>query len=218
MIRSKFDSELEKLNNDLILMGAMCEEAISGAIKALETDDKALAAKLVSDDDKIDMKEREIENECLKLMLQQQPVAKDLRLISAALKMITDMERIGDQAADIAEIIGFSDLSAHVSRPRLIDMARATAKMVTESIDAFVRRDLELARKVRDDDDIVDALFRDVRGEVTASITNKTGSGEEAVDVIMIAKYLERIGDHATNIAEWVEFAITGNHPVWSGL
>lgn len=218
MIRSKFDSELEKLNSDLILMGAMCEEAISGAISALETDDKALAKKLVEEDDKIDMKEREIENECLKLMLQQQPVAKDLRLISSAIKMITDMERIGDQAADIAEIIGFANLSAHVSRPLLIDMARATSKMVTESIDAFVRRDLELARKVRNDDDIVDALFRDVRSDVIASISQKTGKGEEVVDVIMIAKYLERIGDHATNIAEWVEFAITGTHPLWSGL
>jgi phosphate transport system protein len=218
MIRSKFDSELEKLNSDLILMGAMCEEAISGVIRALETDDKALAKKLVSEDDKIDMKEREIENECLKLMLQQQPVAKDLRLISSAIKMITDMERIGDQAADIAEIVFFANLSAHISRPRLIDMSQATAKMVTESIDAFVRRDLELARKVRGDDDIVDALFRDVRGDVIASITNKTGKGEEAVDIIMIAKYFERIGDHATNIAEWVEFAITGNHPVWSDL
>jgi phosphate transport system protein len=136
MIRSKFDSELEKLNSDLILMGAMCEEAISGVIRALETDDKALAKKLVSEDDKIDMKEREIENECLKLMLQQQPVAKDLRLISSAIKMITDMERIGDQAADIAEIVFFANLSAHISRPRLIDMSQATAKMVTESIDA----------------------------------------------------------------------------------
>jgi phosphate transport system regulatory protein PhoU len=147
------------------------------------------------------MKEREIENECLKLMLQQQPVAKDLRLISSAIKMITDMERIGDQAADIAEIICFANLSAHISRPAPDRHVPGDGQNGDESIDAFVRRDLELARKVRGDDDIVDALFRDVRSDVIASVTNKTGKGEEAVDIIMIAKYFERIGDHATNIA-----------------
>lgn len=171
-----------------------------------------LAEKAIMIDEKIDQKEREIENLCLRLLLQQQPVAGDLRLISAALKMITDMERIGDQAADISDIIIIGKIRAENGTLYIGDMANATIKMVTQSIDAFVNRDLKLAVAVIDYDDAVDELFTRVRNELIKRIENKTVNGEYAIDLIMIAKYFERIGDHATNIAEWVEFAITGRH------
>ena len=212
-MRTRFDMELEQLNSDMIAMGALCENAISEAMQSLFSANKAAAQRTIEEDREIDQKEKDIEALCLRLLLQQQPVARDLRVISSALKMITDMERIGDQAADIAELIRHMHLTP-VSRQNkhLSKMADATKKMVTESIDAFVKKDAALATKVLADDDLVDSLFLKLRHDIIEMIAADPGCGEEAVDVLMIAKYLERIGDHATNIAEWVLFSITGTH------
>jgi len=211
-MRAKFDSQLEKLHTDLIEMGALCEQAIRFAIEALIQNDITLAHKAIDIEKSIDDMERGIESLCLKLLLQQQPVAKDLRQISAALKMITDMERIGDQAADIAEIVTFIDLSEGRKYVHIPEMAEAASKMVTESINAFVRGDVELARQVICNDDIVDNLFNRIKTELSGVISKEPEIGEQVIDILMIAKYLERIGDHATNIAGWVEFSITGQH------
>ena len=212
-MRTRFDMELDNLNSDMIAMGALCENAISEAMQSLFSADKTAAQRTIEEDREIDRKEKDIEALCLRLLLQQQPVARDLRVISSALKMITDMERIGDQAADIAELIRHMHLTP-VSRQNkhLSKMAEATKKMVTESIDAFVKKDAALATKVLADDDLVDSLFLKLRHDIIEMIAADPGCGEEAVDVLMIAKYLERIGDHATNIAEWVLFSITGTH------
>lgn len=211
-MRNKFDTQLEILNNDLIAMGALCENAIACAVKALENNDRELAEDAMKAEREIDQKERDIEGLCLKLLLQQQPVAKDLRLISSALKMITDMERIGDQASDIAEIVAYVNLSESKNHVHVSDMARATIKMVNDSIDAFVKRDPELANSVIGYDDIVDELFLKIKSDLIDLIARDTSYGEQALDILMIAKYLERIGDHAVNIAEWVVFSITGTH------
>lgn len=211
-MRNKFDTQLEILNNDLIAMGALCENAIACAVKALENNDRGLAEDAMKAEREIDQKERDIEGLCLKLLLQQQPVAKDLRLISSALKMITDMERIGDQASDIAEIVAYVNLSESKNHVHVSDMARATIKMVNDSIDAFVKRDPELANSVIGYDDIVDELFLKIKNDLINLIARDTSYGEQALDILMIAKYLERIGDHAVNIAEWVVFSITGTH------
>lgn len=213
-MRNKFDTQLEALNNDLISMGALCENAIACAVKALNNNDMVLAEKAIKAEKEIDQKEREIETLCLKLLLQQQPVAKDLRLISAALKMITDMERIGDQAADVAEIVTFIDLSEGKNYIHISDMAEAVIKMVTESIDAFVKRDLALATAVIKYDDVVDDLFMETKKDLINLIAADKKYGEQALDLLMIAKYLERIGDHAAIIAEWVVFSITGSHKI----
>ncbi len=217
-MRSRFDEQLAILNKELILMGASCEEAIALAAKALLTGDGELASKVVLMDDDIDEKEHNIESMCLKLFLQQQPVACDLRQISAALKMITDMERIGDQAADIAEIIGYLGGRTGGDCNHIGEMASATIKMVTESVDAFVKRDVELAKAVIDYDDVVDDLFDKVKYSLISIIGEKPNEGEYAIDLLMIAKYFERIGDHATNIAEWVVFSVTGVHKGEKGL
>lgn len=210
-MRNRFDNQLAEMNNELISMGALCENAIASAVKALLEGDIKLAAAAIRIDQEIDRKEREIESMCLKLLLQQQPVASDLRLISSVLKMITDIERIGDQASDIAEIVTY--LSGACSHNTHIDqMAQATIKMVTDSLDAFVRRDLTLAWSVIEYDDVVDRLFDECKSDLIAEIAQNPEDGERVLDVLMIAKYLERIGDHATNIAEWVEFSITGSH------
>ena len=164
-------------------------------------------------DEEIDQAETDIERLCLRLLLQQQPVARDLRQISAALKMITDMERIGDQASDIAEIIITEDKSEAQDIPMIIKMSEAASKMVRDSVNAYVEKDLDLARKVMDNDDVVDELFEEVKTTLINFIAENKGlQGVEAIDLIMVAKYLERIADHATNIAEWVEFSITGIH------
>lgn len=210
-MRFRFDEQLDNLNQALIQMGSLCEEAIEYSSEALMSGNPELAEKAIRVDEKIDRKEREIENLCMRLLLQQQPVARDLRLISAALKMITDMERIGDQASDISEIIVIANIHADDTL-YIDDMAKSTIKMVSESIDAFVNRDLELAVTVIGYDDVVDELFSKVRYELIKGIENREINGEYALDLLMIAKYFERIGDHATNIAEWVEFAITGTH------
>ena len=207
-MRNRFDRQLEELNEMLIHMGELCETAIEEATGALEGHDIARAKAVITADSEIDQMEKEIENLCLKLLLQQQPVARDLRRISASLKMITDMERIGDQTADIADIVIATKSTEDINR-----MAEATVKMVRDSVSAYVQKDLELARSVMAADDEVDDLFDLVKGDLVKFISDHKGSaGDEAIDLIMIAKYLERIGDHATNIAEWVEFSITGIH------
>jgi phosphate transport system protein len=211
-MRRNFDEQLELLNQQLIEMGALCEAAISKAAKALIDHDDSLAREVLRIDTEIDQKEKDIQSMCFKLLLHQHPVARDLRQISAALKMITDMERIGDQAADISEIILLGNVHTLDNAVHIGEMAKATIKMVTDSIDAYVRRDLELARSVIDYDDVVDDLFNQVKKEIIDMIGNDKKNGEYAVDLLMIAKYFERIGDHATNIAEWVEYSITGVH------
>ena len=201
-MRNRFDEQLEELNSELTLMGALCEEVISLVCKALANYDKELAKTVSPVDIEIDKKERSIESICLKLLLQQQPVAKDLRQVSAALKMITDMERIGDQASDIAEIIQYMNKKITDCDEHLQKMGAATIKMVTESIDAYVKHDIELAEKVIDDDDTVDEYFAEIKKQLITVITESPSEGEYILDVLMIAKYFERIGDHTTNIAE----------------
>ena len=194
-------------------MGELCEEAIGKATTALKEGSMEQAEEVRIADEEIDQAETDIERLCLKLLLQQQPVARDLRQISAALKMITDMERVGDQASDIAEIIITEKKSEAQDIPMIIKMSEAAAKMVRDSVNAYVEKDLDLARKVMENDDVVDELFEEVKTTLIDFIAeNKGQQGVEAIDLIMVAKYLERIADHATNIAEWVEFSITGIH------
>ena len=211
-MRNKFDQQLAQLNHEMIEMGALCEEVIALSSRALTEGNVALAAKVAPLDSEIDHKEREIENLCLKLLLQQQPVARDLRQISAALKMITDMERIGDQAEDIAEIVGFLGGRQAENDGLLKKMAEAVIQMVTESVDAYVKCDIILAKKVLAADDTVDDYFTQVKQSLIGKIAKNPGDGEYALDLLMIAKYFERIGDHATNIAEWVIYSVTGVH------
>ena len=212
-MRNRFDRQLEELNEMLIHMGELCETAIEEATGALEGHDIARAKAVITADSEIDQMEKEIENLCLKLLLQQQPVARDLRLISAALKMITDMERIGDHAGDISEMtLLMSDEPYIISPEEIQGMAKETTDMVIKSIDAFVKRDMELAKKVIAQDDVVDDLFMKVKQDLIQMINKSAENGEQAADILMVAKYFERIGDHATNIAEWVIYSITGSH------
>ena len=211
-MRNRFDQQLFELNRELIEMGAMCEEAIASAAKALSTGDMKLAAKVCENSSAIDQMERDIEGRCMKLLLHQQPVARDLRQISAALKMITDMERIGDQAEDIAEIVTFLNGRTMEGVELIEEMARATIEMVMSSVDAFVKKDVELAEKVIAQDDVVDDYFSKVKYGIISMIAENSTDGEFALDLLMIAKYFERIGDHATNIAEWVIYSVTGKH------
>lgn len=212
---NRLDSQLENLNNELIKMGSLIEHSIEMTVNALINRDKEAAKKAIDFDNVIDEKEQEIESLCLKLLLQQHPVARDLRQISAALKMITDMERIGDQAADISEIIlSIADYPYLKELVHIPMMAKATTKMVKESIDAYVQKDLALANSVIEYDDIVDNLFVEIKEELVDLIRTNAKHNEQAADFLMIAKYFERIGDHATNIAEWVIFSITGNKSI----
>ena len=211
-MRNRFDEQLYELNRELIEMGAMCEDAIASAVKALTTGDMELAGRVKTNSSAIDQMERDIEGRCMKLLLHQQPVARDLRLISAALKMITDMERIGDQAEDIAEIVTFLNGRTMEGMELIEEMARETIEMVTASVDAFVKKDVELAQKVINKDDIVDDYFSRVKCGIISLITEHNTDGEFALDLLMISKYFERIGDHATNIAEWVIYSVTGTH------
>ncbi len=211
-MRSRFDEQLSLLNKKMIQMGAECEELIAIIAKALLNGDVEGARKAKERGHEIDQMEREIESICLKLLLQQQPVAKDLRVISAALKMITDMERIGDQAEDIAEIIPFLNGRTGTEFADFKLMAKATCKMVTDSIDAYVKQDVALAQAVAEHDDVVDEAFGRMKDTLIKMISENKADGEYAVDLLMIAKYFERIGDHAVNIAEWVEFSVTGIH------
>ena len=213
-MRNRFDRQLVQLNNELIEMGGMIEKAISDTVKALVNQDIELASNVIEYDEEIDHQEREIEQLCLKLLLQQQPVAKDLRLISAALKMITDMERIGDHATDISEItIELSKESYIKKLDHIQQMAKETMVMLVQSVEAFVNKDMDKARAVIAHDDVVDDLFKKVKAELIAMIHEDVNAGEQASDLLMAAKYFERIGDHATNISEWVIFSITGQHP-----
>ena len=211
-MRTKFDEQLVLLNTELIQMGALCEDAIALSAKALTGSDTALAKKIPPIEVAIDEKEREIETLCLKLLLQQQPVARDLRQMSAALKMITDMERIGDQAADISELVAYLGGRSFGEYALISDMARAAVNMVTDSIDAYIKRDVDNAELVIAHDDVVDALFDKIKASLISMIREHPENGEYAVDLLMTAKYFERIGDHAVNIAEWVVFSITGVH------
>lgn len=214
-MRNRFDRQLEKLNNELIHMGSLIEQAIELAVSALVNQNVEKAREAVEFDEEIDEQEKEIEGLCMKLLLEQQPVAKDLRLISSALKMITDMERIGDQAADISELTILLAGTPYIVNPqRIQEMAKETTDMVIKSIDAFVNKDIELAKKVIEQDDLVDELFMKVKQELILLINQSAENGEQAADILMVAKYFERIGDHATNIAEWVIYSITGSHEV----
>ena len=212
-MRNRFDKQLDQLNNELIEMGSLIEQAIAMAINALVNKDVEKAQQAIAFDDEVDRQEKEIEGLCLKLLLQQQPVAKDLRLISAALKMITDMERIGDHASDISEITISMANSPHIKKfDHIQEMAKETTVMVVNSIDAFVKKDIELANNVIQQDDVVDDLFVEIKQELIQMIKENPEYAEQATDLIMIGKYFERIGDHATNIAEWVIFSIVGKH------
>ena len=212
-MRNRFDEQLALLNEELLNMGAMIERAIDCATAALKNQDAAAAASAIAMDEEIDQKERDIERLCLKLLLQQQPVARDLRLISAALKMITDMERIGDHAEDISELVLYLCGTPYIKTlEHLPQMAEAAITMLHGSIDAFVKKDLALARETIAQDDVIDNLFDIVKRELITLIRANAKNGEQAVDLLMIAKYYERIGDHAQNIAEWVEYSLTGMH------
>lgn len=211
-MRSRFDEQLSLLNTEMIRMGALCEEVIALAVTALSKGDPRTAAQVAQLDKEIDQKERDIESLCMKLLLQQQPVARDLRQISAALKMITDMERIGDQAGDIAEIITFLNGRTADEHSQIREMANATIKMVTDSVEAYVKKDIALAEQVIADDDIVDGYFDTVKNGLIKMIAENPIDGEYALDLLMISKYFERIGDHAVNIAGWVLFSISGVH------
>ena len=211
-MRTRFDEQLRQLNVELIRMGSLCEEAISIAAKVLEGEKNISNERVFAIEGEIDQLEHDIESLCMRMLLQQQPVASDLRVISAALKMISDMERIGDQAEDIAEIITYlSDRSA-ANEQLMREMANAAIKMVTDSVDAYVKHDTIMAEKVIAADDVVDAYFDRVKHQLIERIAADPTDGEYALDLLMIAKYFERIADHAVNIAEWVIFSVTGVH------
>lgn len=209
---TRFQRQLEELHVEMITMGSLCEKAISLSSKAIQGNGEILARQVFETDKEIDEKEREIETLCMRLLLHQQPVAKDLREISAALKMISDMERIGDQAADIAELSRYVDINKLSSAIDITEMSENTVRMVTESVDAFVKADLNLCRKVINDDDLVDRAFDQVKEKLVELIYEKKIDAKDSLDLLMTAKYFERIGDHAVNIAEWVEYSITGEH------
>lgn len=211
-MRNRFDTEMQRLHTMMIEMGALCESAIASAVKALLENDAENAKRAVALELDINQIERDVEELCYKLLLRQQPVAKDLRQVSSALKMITDMERIGDQAADIAELAALGNACRVDSSFTVREMSLAAIGMVTDSIDAYVKQDLALANKVICDDDIVDKLFDITKQELTAMLVAEPGRAECVIDLLMVSKYLERIADHAVNIAEWVVFAVTGEH------
>ena len=213
-MRDLYNRQMKKMYALMTEMGALCQDAIGLSVKTLdgaEPDARELEEHVFAIDSEIDAMEREIESLCTKLLLRQQPVASDLRRVTAALKMVTDLERIGDQASDIAELSGFIRASGLENRTHLEQMAEETIRMVRESVEAFVRLDLDLARAVIAYDDVVDGWFHRIKQELIAIIASDSSRGEECLDILMVAKYLERIGDHATNLAEWVEYAITGS-------
>ena len=211
-MRDFFQEQLKELNRELVKMGADCEDIIALASDSLTGWNEKLAKNVSTIGARIDEGYHTVENICLKLLLRQQPVARDLRVISAAMKMITDMERIGDQAEDIVEIVPFMNAHPDEKFPRIREMAKAAQAMVTEAVDAYVKQDLELARKVMAYDDVVDNYFTQIKSGIIDIIAAESAHGGYALDLLMIAKYFERIGDHCTNIAEWVEFSVTGIH------
>ncbi len=211
-MRKYYAAQLSTLNTSLIQMGALCEDAISSAIQGFLENDPEIAKKVSDIEMEIDQFERDIERLCMRLLLMQQPVATDLRVVSSALKMISDLERIGDQAYDIADITKNNSFRDYGGKLDIKEMAKATIGMVTDSVDSYVKQDLELAKKVAKEDDRVDELFLRVRAELLELIRKDSVDSEDAFDLLMIAKYLERIGDHAVNVSEWVIYAITGDH------
>ncbi|MBE6948827.1 MAG: phosphate signaling complex protein PhoU [Ruminococcaceae bacterium] len=211
-MRDRFAEQLKELNEELTSMGALCQEAIALSAKALTDGNMELAERVAEIEEEIDHKEREIENLCFKLLLQQQPVAGDLRTVSSALKMITDMERIGDQALDIAEIVRTANIHTSKDTHYIRDMALETIKMVTESVDAYVKKDADIARAVIRHDDVVDDYFNKIKTMLTDMFKKPDADAEYCLDLLMIAKYFERIGDHAVNIGEWVLYSLTGTH------
>ena len=209
-MRENFNRQLDTLNREMTDMGSLCESAIESAVRALLRRDEKAAESVAAIEDEINHAERDIEALCLKLLLKQQPVAADLRTVSSALKMITDLERIGDQAADIAEIVRHADFDENYDNEHIREMATGVSKMVTGSVDAFVERDLDAARDVIRSDDQIDDLFKKACDDLAGYIGKNPKKAAPALDLMMTAKYLERIGDHAVNVAEWVEFSITG--------
>ncbi|MGI6006747.1 MAG: phosphate signaling complex protein PhoU [Ruminococcus sp.] len=211
-MRNYFDMQMKNLHQELKEMGGLCQLTISKTYQLLNKGDRDVIKSIVAQEDQINQKERDIESLCMKLLLRQQPVASDLRKISAALKMITDMERIGDQALDIAEIVEMGKILEVKDTELLGKMAEVTMDMVSRSVEAYVAQDLQRAQDVIDSDDLVDNLFVEIRKKLIDSIEDNNMDEEQILDYLMIAKYYERIGDHATNIAEWVEFSILGKH------
>lgn len=212
-MRTQYDEQLVQLHKEIITMGALCENAIEMATKAMAEGDTEIGGRVLEMSLEIDRKERDIEALCMKLLLKQQPVATDLRVVSSALKMITDMERIGNNSWDIAEIVTMANITREDDTRQLQEMAKATIKMVTDSTDAFVRQDVELARAVIDYDDVVDGHFNTIKMSLIQQFGRLDAAGEKVLDQLMIAKYLERMSDHAVEIAKWVLFAITGERP-----
>ena len=211
-MRKQYDQQLQKLHAELLHMGEMIQQAISGAVTALLEGDDSKAHEVIAFDGEIDQQERLIEQMCYKLLLSQQPVASDLRMVSSVLKMITDMERIGDHAADISELELMLEDLPPLSNDHLREMAAQTSVMLIRSIESFAEQDVQKAQWVIDQDDVVDGLFNSVKDELIAAIRQDPNAGEQAADLLMAAKYFERIGDHAVNIAEWVEYSLTGVH------
>ena len=211
-MREYYTAQLETLNTNMIQMGALCEDAISAAIQSLLEDDKTIAKKVADTELEIDQMERDIERQCMRLLLMQQPVATDLRVVSSALRMIADLERIGDQAFDIADITKSGSFQGVSGKVHIKEMAKAAIRMVTDSVDSYVKQDVQLAKHVAEEDDVVDELFQKVRRELAELIHTDQNASEQALDLLMIAKYLERIGDHAVNVSEWVIYSVTGKH------
>ena len=211
-MREYYTAQLETLNTNMIQMGALCEDAISAAIQSLLEDDRTIAKKVADTELEIDQMERDIERQCMRLLLMQQPVATDLRVVSSALRMIADLERIGDQAFDIADITKSGSFQGFSGKVHIKEMAKAAIHMVTNSVDSYVKQDVQLAKRVTEEDDVVDELFLKVRRELAELIHTDQNTSEQALDLLMIAKYLERIGDHAVNVSEWVIYSVTGKH------
>lgn len=211
-MREYYTAQLETLNTNMIQMGALCEDAISAAIQSLLEDDRTIAKKVADTELEIDQMERDIERQCMRLLLMQQPVATDLRVVSSALRMIADLERIGDQAFDIADITKSGSFQGFSGKVHIKEMAKAAIHMVTDSVDSYVKQDVQLAKRVTEEDDVVDELFLKVRRELAKLIHTDQNESEQALDLLMIAKYLERIGDHAVNVSEWVIYSVTGKH------
>lgn len=211
-MREYYTAQLETLNTNMIQMGALCEDAISAAIQSLLEDDRTIAKKVADTELEIDQMERDIERQCMRLLLMQQPVATDLRVVSSALCMIADLERIGDQAFDIADITKSGSFQGFSGKVHIKEMAKAAIHMVTDSVDSYVKQDVQLAKRVTEEDDVVDELFLKVRRELAELIHTDQNASEQALDLLMIAKYLERIGDHAVNVSEWVIYSVTGKH------
>lgn len=211
-MREYYTAQLETLNTNMIQMGALCEDAISAAIQSLLEDDRTIAKKVADTELEIDQMERDIERQCMRLLLMQQPVATDLRVVSSALRMIADLERIGDQAFDIADITKSGSFQGFSGKVHIKEMAKAAIHMVTDSVDSYVKQDVQLAKRVTEEDDVVDELFLKVRRELAKLIHTDQNASEQALDLLMIAKYLERIGDHAVNVSEWMIYSVTGKH------